>query len=245
LQVYVGGTTASNIDNAAATTEKLPIYLALIAVLGFLLLVIAFRSILVPLIDALANLLTLAVALGAVTAIFQFGWGSQLLGVGTAAPIESLVPVLVIGVMFGLSMDYQVFLVSRMHEEWSHTRENARSVRVGLVETGQVIVTAAIIMLCVFASFGADVPDRKAQLGLPPGSGADHPAGVDRGRRPRDPGRGPDRRQDRGRDHGRGRDQGRGRGRGRPAFTGPGRVRNLVRGAGTSWSPPFLKHSAP
>jgi RND superfamily putative drug exporter len=115
LQVYVGGTTASNIDASASIAHKLPLYLALIAVLGFALLAIAFRSILVPLIGALANLLTLAVGLGAVTAIFQFGWASELLGVGTGAPIEWLAPVMVIGVMFGLSMDYQVFLVSRMH----------------------------------------------------------------------------------------------------------------------------------
>jgi RND superfamily putative drug exporter len=121
LEVYVGGTTATNIDNGAAITEKLPLYLALIAVLGFILLVVAFRSILVPLIGALANLLTLLVALGATTAVFQHGWGSELLGVGTSAPIEPIVPVLVIGIMFGLSMDYQVFLVSRMHEEWTRT----------------------------------------------------------------------------------------------------------------------------
>jgi RND superfamily putative drug exporter len=121
LEVYVGGTTATNIDNGAAITEKLPLYLALIAVLGFILLVVAFLSILVPLIGALANLLTLLVALGATTAVFQHGWGSELLGVGTSAPIEPIVPVLVIGIMFGLSMDYQVFLVSRMHEEWTRT----------------------------------------------------------------------------------------------------------------------------
>ena len=166
LQVFVGGTTASNIDNAAAITQKLPIYLLLIAVLGFALLAIAFRSILVPLIGSLANLLTLAVALGAVTAIFQLGWGSGLLGVGSAAPIESIVPVLVIGVMFGLSMDYQVFLVSRMHEEWTQTHNNARAVRVGLRETGLVIATAAIIMLSVFASFGFGGVRIVAQIGI-------------------------------------------------------------------------------
>lgn len=139
---------------ADALMGKLPLYLGLIAVLGFLLLAVAFRSILVPLVGALSNLATILVGLGALTAIFQFGWGSELLGVGSGAPIMYLIPVLIVGVVFGLSMDYQVFLVSRMHEEWTHTRDNRRAIRVGLTETSQVIVAAATIMLCVFASFG-------------------------------------------------------------------------------------------
>ncbi|WP_201308866.1 MMPL family transporter [Puerhibacterium puerhi] len=154
LQVYVGGETATNVDIAEALMGKLPLYLGLVALLGFVLLVVAFRSILVPLVGALTNLLTLAVGLGAITAIFQLGWGSGLLGVGSGAPIMYIVPVIIVGVMFGLSMDYQVFLVSRMHEEWVHTRDNARAVRVGVAETGRVIATAATIMLAVFASFG-------------------------------------------------------------------------------------------
>lgn len=154
LEVYVGGETASNIDLADALMSKLPLYLGLVAVLGFVLLAVAFRSVVVPLLGALSNLLTIAVGLGVVTAVFQFGWGSELLGVGSAAPIMWIIPVILTGVMFGLSMDYQVFLVSRMHEEWTHTRDNRRAVRVGLRETTQVIVTAATIMFCVFASFG-------------------------------------------------------------------------------------------
>ncbi|MBT8226903.1 MAG: MMPL family transporter [Dactylosporangium sp.] len=154
LRVYVGGSTATNIDLSQALIGKLPLYLGLIAVLGFLLLAMAFRSVLVPLIGAVSNVATIVVGLGAITAIFQFGWGSSLLGVGSAAPIMYIVPVLVVGVMFGLSMDYQVFLVSRMHEEWTRTGDNARSVRIGVAETAQVIATAAAIMLCVFASFG-------------------------------------------------------------------------------------------
>jgi RND superfamily putative drug exporter len=134
--------------------SKLPVYLALIAVLGFLLLAVAFRSILVPLVGAISNLATIVVGLGAVTAIFQFGWGTGPLGVGSGAPIMYLVPVMVVGVMFGLSMDYQVFLASWMHEEWDLTRDNRRAVRVGMTETTPVIATAALIMLSVFASFG-------------------------------------------------------------------------------------------
>jgi RND superfamily putative drug exporter len=154
LQVHVGGTTATGIDISDALMSKLPLYLGLIGILGFLLLALAFRSVLVPLIGALSNVATIFVGLGAVTAIFQFGWGSELLGVGSGAPVMYLIPVLIVGIMFGLSMDYQVFLVSRMHEEWTHTKENARSVRVGVTETGQVIAAAATIMLCVFSSFG-------------------------------------------------------------------------------------------
>ena len=154
LQVYVAGTTATNIDLSEALMSKLPLYLGIIAVLGFLLLALAFRSVLVPLVGALSNLATIVVGLGAITAIFQLGWGSELLGVGSGAPVMYIVPVLIVGVMFGLSMDYQVFLVSRMHEEWTQTKDNARAVRVGVSETGQVVAAAALIMLCVFASFG-------------------------------------------------------------------------------------------
>lgn len=153
LQVYVGGTTATSIDLSDALMGRLPLYLGLVAVLGFLLLAMAFRSVLVPLVGALSNLATIVVGLGAITAIFQFGWGSNLIGVGDGAPIMYIIPVLIVGVMFGLSMDYQVFLVSRMREEWSLTHDNARAVRVGLTETGRVIATAAAIMTCVFASF--------------------------------------------------------------------------------------------
>ena len=166
LRVYVGGSTASGIDFAEALTGKLPVFLALIAVLGFVLLAIAFRSVLVPLIGAVTNLLSIAAGLGVVTAVFQFGWGSQLFGVGSAAPVEGFVSVMVVGIVFGLSMDYQVFLVSRMHEEWAHTRDNRRAVRVGMSETGRVIATAAAIMACVFASFGFAGERIIAELGV-------------------------------------------------------------------------------
>ncbi|WP_231115980.1 MMPL family transporter [Motilibacter rhizosphaerae] len=154
LHVYVGGTTASNVDFANALTSKLPLFLGVIAALGFLLLMVAFRSLLVPLIGALCNLLTIAVALGATVAVFQWGWGPAQFGVGGPGPVEYIVAMLMVGVVFGLSIDYHVFLVSRMHEEWSHTGDNGRAIRVGVGDTGTVIVTAATIMTCVFASFG-------------------------------------------------------------------------------------------
>ena len=154
LQVYVGGTTATNIDISNALTSKLPLFLVIIAVLGFLLLTLAFRSLLVPAIGAVGNLLTIAVALGSTVALFQWGWGQPLFGIGGPAPLEYTVAILIVGVVFGLSMDYHVFLVSRMHERWTQTRDNRRAVASGAAETGGVIVTAAAIMACVFASFG-------------------------------------------------------------------------------------------
>jgi putative drug exporter of the RND superfamily len=154
LRVYVGGTTATNIDFANALTSKLPLFLAIIAVLGFLLLTLAFRSLLVPAIGAIGNLLTIAVALGSTVALFQWGRGPSLFGIGGPAPLEYIVAILIVGVVFGLSMDYHVFLVSRMHEKWTQTGDNRRAVTAGVADTGGVIVTAAAIMACVFASFG-------------------------------------------------------------------------------------------
>jgi RND superfamily putative drug exporter len=154
LRVYVGGTTATNIDFANALTSKLPLFLAIIAVLGFLLLTLAFRSLLVPAMGAIGNLLTIAVALGSTVALFQWGWGPSLFGIGGPGPVEYIVAILIVGVVFGLSMDYHVFLVSRMHERWTQTGDNRSAVTGGAADTGGVIVTAAAIMACVFASFG-------------------------------------------------------------------------------------------
>ncbi|MET7425653.1 MMPL family transporter [Dactylosporangium sp. NPDC005555] len=153
LRVYVGGKAATSQDLSEALLGRLPLYLGIIAVLGFLLLAVAFRSLLVPLVGALSNVTSILVGLGAITAMFQFGWGSELLGVGTGAPVMYIVPVMIVGIVFGLSMDYQVFLVSRIHEEWARSKDNRRAVRVGVAETGRVIATAALIMLGVFASF--------------------------------------------------------------------------------------------
>jgi RND superfamily putative drug exporter len=154
LRVHIGGTTATNIDFANALTSKLPLFLVIIAGLGFLLLTLAFRSLLVPAIGAIGNLLTIAVALGATVALFQWGWGPSLFGIGGPAPLEYIVAILIVGVVFGLSMDYHVFLVSRMHEEWTRGGKNRRAVTLGVADTGGVIVTAAAIMACVFAAFG-------------------------------------------------------------------------------------------
>jgi pimeloyl-ACP methyl ester carboxylesterase len=120
--------------------------------LGFLLLVFAFRGLLIPAATAVLNLLA-AASFGALTAFFEWGWGTRAFGLGRAGPIEAYMPEMVLAILFGLSMDYQVFLVSRMAEEWSHTRDNARSVLVGQKETARVIIAAAAIMIAVFIAF--------------------------------------------------------------------------------------------
>jgi putative drug exporter of the RND superfamily len=107
------------------------VFVLVIAALGFLLLTVAFRSLLIPAVGAVLNILSIGVAFGAIVVVFQYGFGAGLLGLGSAGPIESFVPILVVGIMFGLSMDHQVFLVSRMREEWAHTGGSRRAVRVG------------------------------------------------------------------------------------------------------------------
>lgn len=152
-QAHVGGVTAVSKDFATITGDRLPYFVATIIGLGFLLLLIAFRSLVVPLTAALMNLIAAAASFGVLVAIFQWGWGLELLGLGKEGPINAFLPVIMLSLLFGLSMDYQVFLVSRMHEEWVHTKDNARAVRVGLAETGRVINSAALIMVCVFLAF--------------------------------------------------------------------------------------------
>jgi putative drug exporter of the RND superfamily len=153
LQVYVGGVTATFADFASFASAKLPWFLAAIIGLSFLLLVVAFRSLLIPATAAVMNLIAGAAAFGVLTAVFQWGWGSDALGFGRSGPIESFLPLVTLAILFGLSMDYQVFLVSRMNEEWAQGRDNRRAVRTGQVETGRVITAAATIMICVFATF--------------------------------------------------------------------------------------------
>ncbi|KOG32556.1 MULTISPECIES: MMPL family transporter [Streptomyces] len=153
LQVHVGGVTASYDDFAEIIVGKLPLFVGVVIALGCLLLLLAFRSIGIPLKAAAMNVAAVAAAFGIVVAIFQWGWGSELLGLGSAGPIEPFLPVIMVSVLFGLSMDYQVFLVSRMYEEWLETGDNRRAVRVGLAETSRVINSAAVIMISVFLAF--------------------------------------------------------------------------------------------
>ncbi|MEU0852033.1 MMPL family transporter [Streptomyces flaveolus] len=153
LDVHVGGVTAGYDDFAGVIVGKLPLFVGVVVGLGCLLLLLAFRSIGIPVKAAAMNVAAVAASFGIVVAIFQWGWGSELLGLGSAGPIEPFLPVIMVSVLFGLSMDYQVFLVSRMYEEWLETGDNRRAVRVGLAETSRVINSAAVIMISVFLAF--------------------------------------------------------------------------------------------
>jgi RND superfamily putative drug exporter len=166
LHVYVGGQTATFQDFANVMTSKLPLFIMVVVLLGALLLMIAFRSILIPLTAAVMNLLAAGASFGVVVAVFQWGWGSAALGLGTPGPVEAWLPVMLLAILFGLSMDYQVFLVSRMHEEWVASGDNRRAVRVGQAATGRVITAAAAIMICVFVAFVLGGQRDIAEFGL-------------------------------------------------------------------------------
>ena len=153
VRAAVTGATAVSVDVAASLNKALPIYLVLIVGLALILLVLVFRSILVPVVGVLGFLLTTGAALGASVAVFQWGWLSELLGVTSVGPLISLTPILVIGILFGLAMDYQIFLVSRMHEAHSHGRPAIDAVRTGFRQAAPVVVAAALIMLAVFGGF--------------------------------------------------------------------------------------------
>ncbi|WAZ24269.1 MMPL family transporter [Streptomyces cinnabarinus] len=153
LDLQVGGVTAGYDDFADVIVGKLPLFVGVVVGLGCLLLLLAFRSIGIPLKAAAMNIAAVAASFGIVVAVFQWGWGSELLGLGRAGPIEPFLPVIMVSVLFGLSMDYQVFLVSRMYEEWLETGDNRRAVRIGLAETSRVINSAAVIMISVFLAF--------------------------------------------------------------------------------------------
>jgi RND superfamily putative drug exporter len=153
LKVYIGGVTATFADFATVVDGKMPWFLAAIIGLSCLLLVVAFRSLLIPGTAAVMNLLAAGASFGVLTAFFQWGWGTDAFGLGKAGPVEAFLPVVTLAILFGLSMDYQVFLVSRMNEEWVQSRDNARAVRIGQVETARVITAAATIMICVFLTF--------------------------------------------------------------------------------------------
>jgi RND superfamily putative drug exporter len=152
LKVYVGGVTAGSVDFAKTLGEKLPLFIGVVVLLSALLLMVVFRSLVIPLQAAVMNLLSIGASLGVIVAIFQWGWLGSLIGV-QQGPIESFIPVMLFAIVFGLSMDYEVFLVSRIHERWAHTRENSRAVAEGLALTGRVVTAAAAIMVCVFLSF--------------------------------------------------------------------------------------------
>ena len=164
--VYVGGQTALSGDEAAKLSSKLPFFVAIVVALSFLLLMVVFRSLLIPAAAALMNLLSAGAAFGVITAVFQWGWLDTLVGVSRTGPIAPLVPILMFAVLFGLSMDYEVFLVSRIQEEWLKTRDNARAVNLGQAVTGRTITALAVIMIVVFAAFTLSTDRTIKMIGL-------------------------------------------------------------------------------
>jgi len=152
-QVHVGGINAIFEDFGNAIAGKLPLFIGVVVLLSALLLMIVFRSLLVPLKAVLMNLLSIGAAFGLIVAVFQWGWGASLIGVDATGPIISFFPIFLFSIVFGLSMDYEVFLMSRIHEEWEHSKDASEAVHRGLALTGRVITAAAAIMVAVFASF--------------------------------------------------------------------------------------------
>jgi RND superfamily putative drug exporter len=152
-QIHVGGINAIFEDFGNAIAQKLPLFIGVVVLLSALLLMIVFRSIWVPLKAILMNLLSIGAAFGLIVAVFQWGWGASLIGVDSTGPIISFFPIFLFSIVFGLSMDYEVFLMSRIHEEWEHSKDASLSVTRGLALTGRVITAAAAIMVAVFASF--------------------------------------------------------------------------------------------
>jgi RND superfamily putative drug exporter len=165
--LLVGGFTAGSIDFSRVLSSKLPLFIGIVVLLSALLLLVIFRSVVIPVQAAVMNLLSIGAALGATVAVFQWGWLGGVLGL-QKGPVEPWIPVLIFAVVFGLSMDYEVFLVSRVREEWVSGKSAGDAVADGIALTGRVISAAAAIMICVFLSFmlGSERPVREFGFGL-------------------------------------------------------------------------------
>jgi putative drug exporter of the RND superfamily len=166
LEVLVGGNTAGFIDLDRQMSTRLPLMIGAVVALAFVLLMVAFRSILVPLKAALMNLLSVGAAYGVIVAVFQWGWGKDLVGLSETVPIVSWVPMFLFAILFGLSMDYEVFLLSRIREDYVRTRDPRGSVARGLAATSRVITAAALIMIAVFVAFVANPEPVTKMVGL-------------------------------------------------------------------------------
>ena len=164
----MGGSTASFADIGDQVNDRLPLFIAAVIVLSFLLLTLLFRSLLVPLKAALLNLLSIGAAYGVLVMVFQWGWGKSLIGLESTVPIVSFIPMFMFAILFGLSMDYEVFLLSRVREEYLSTGDNDASVIHGIASTARVITSAALIMISVFLGFvlGDDPTIKMFGLGL-------------------------------------------------------------------------------
>jgi RND superfamily putative drug exporter len=153
MKVYVGGSTAGNVDLAEEISNALPRTIAVVIGLSFILLVLAFRSLVIPLTAAVMNVLSIGAAFGVLTAVFEKGFLLDVIGLEHTVPIVSYVPLMMFAVLFGLSMDYEVFLISHMQEAWGRLRDNRAAVIDGVTTTGTVITAAALIMISVFFAF--------------------------------------------------------------------------------------------
>jgi RND superfamily putative drug exporter len=171
VTVLVGGTTAIFVDFTRVLASKLPLFIGLVVLLSFLLLAVVFRSLVIPLTAAVMNILSIGAAFGVLVAVFQNGKFGSILGVSRAGPIEAFLPVMLFSILFGLSMDYEVFLISRIHEEWIRSGDNRTAVRNGLAATGKTITAAALIMILIFGSFifGGERVIKEFGLGLAAG----------------------------------------------------------------------------
>ena len=167
-EVHVGGLTATFVDMSDLVANRLPWFIGAVVGLSFLLLMVVFRSILVPLKAALMNLLSIGAAYGVIVAVFQWGWGKDLVGLEQTVPIVAFVPMMMFAILFGLSMDYEVFLLSRIREAYQETHDNTGSVISGITSTARVITSAALIMIAVFLGFvlGEDPVVKMTGLGL-------------------------------------------------------------------------------
>lgn len=166
MLVHIGGTTAGNVDLATKISDRLVGTILLVVTLSILLLVLAFRSVLIPLTAGVMNLLSIGAAFGVVTAVFEKGWGAELIGLDGPVPIVSYVPLLMFAVLFGLSMDYEVFLITHIREEWLRGHDNLSAVVVGIASTGRVITSAALIMVSVFFAFVINGDPTVKQFGV-------------------------------------------------------------------------------
>lgn len=181
LQVRIGGRTASDIDFAHVLSQKLPVFIAIVVVLSFILLMIVFHSLLIPLVASAMNLLSICAGLGALNAAFNWGWGSHILGSNSVGPLDAWLPVLMFSVLFGLSMDYEVYLVSRIQEEWRNRasttdrqalrKVNSEAVLLGQAKSGKVIADRRELrncehLLCPFDAQTGEVPVRRLSGGF-------------------------------------------------------------------------------
>ena len=153
VNAFVGGETAGSVDASSYLSARLPWVIGTVLLLSFLLLMAVFRSLAIPIKAVIVNLLSVGAAYGVIVAVFQWGWLGGVIGIGATSPIDPWIPLMMFTILFGLSMDYEVFLLSRMREEWRRTKDNSTAVADGLAKTARVITAAAAIMICVFGSF--------------------------------------------------------------------------------------------